>query len=701
MLKIRKLKIDITTLGAKKFGCYYEFEANKLNIVKGTNHSGKTTLVSAIFYGMGMEELLGGQNTKALDSILISVVPFKGTEYKINESAIYIEIENSNNKIITIKRYSKHVDINPKIAYIYENPLSEISEKNKIITYLHDGGSAQNPLGFYKYLADYINYNLPLVPSYSDKEMKLYLQVVFNAYFVEQLKGWTDFFATIPSFNMKEPKKRIVEFLLNLEANEFEKDKFNYEVEKERIANKWAQHIVNIKSSVEEISANIKIKYVEPISIDQFRDSEFEIFFINDDEEKIEFTQAIDGIEVKTKELNEEITKPKDKNEEKLFEIRGKLKNIARKISKLNEIINIKTNSLKQSENELQKIESEITNLTDLQKVRKLLNDNTITSQIAQGVCPTCHQEVDSSFYSKIEVMGVDDNKEYLVAQKRILEIYIKSINKEIEQQKEIILFLAKEHAETLNIIRYLEKDIVLNTNMATYKEIVNLETKSKLYKKVEKYVYTIKKELDALANDWKNNEMRKVSYDLSPNDSQKIDLLEKYFKRYLFEFGYGSKDSSQIHISKKPFEQYFPVVKIFDKDQKIRINSSASDFVRNLWAYYISLFEVSKEKNGNHIGLFIFDEPAQHAMDEINQKAFLERLSKLNSCQSIVFSSFEDKDNSPSGNEKFKNMIKDIDKSKIHIIEIKSYSILEINSEIKPSTAINHKNEENKFVAE
>ncbi|MEA3497958.1 MAG: hypothetical protein U9R16_02750, partial [Campylobacterota bacterium] len=338
--------------------------------------------------------------------------------------------------------------------------------------------------------------------------------------------------------------------------------------------------------------------------------------------------------------------------------------------------VNIKKNSLKLSENELQKIKSEIINLTDLQKIKKLLNNNTITSKIAQGVCPTCHKEVDSSFYSKIEVMGVDDNKEYLVAQKKILEVYIKSINKEIEQQKEIILFLAKEHEETQNIIRYLEKDIVLNTNMATYKEIVNLETKIKLYKKVEKHIYTIKKELDTLANDWKNNEMQKVSYDLSINDSQKIDLLQKYFKKYLFEFGYGSKDSDQIHISKKPFEQYFPVVKIFDKEQKIRINSSASDFVRSLWAYYISLFEVSREKSGNHIGLFIFDEPAQHAMNESDQKSFLERLSKLDGCQSIVFSSFEDKDNSLTGKEKFNNMIKDIDKSKINIIEIVEHSI-------------------------
>jgi len=95
-----------------------------------------------------------------------------------------------------------------------------------------------------------------------------------------------------------------------------------------------------------------------------------------------------------------------------------------------------------------------------------------------------------------------------------------------------------------------------------------------------------------------------------------------------------------------------------------------------------VFLFEVSQKNRGNHIGLFIFDEPAQHAMNESSQKAFLERLSQLNGCQSIVFSSFEDKDDNELGKEKFKNMIEDIDESEIHIIKINEYSIEEIVSE-------------------
>jgi len=682
MLKIRKLKIDIKTLQNKNFGALYEFKSNKLNLIKGNNHSGKTTIVSSLFYALGMEELFGGQNTKALDSILTSVVPFNNKEYQINESKIYLEIENANYEIITIKRYIKHVDIEPKIAYIYETNLSNvIDEEYTEVTYLHDSGSAQNNLGFYKYLANYLNYNLPHVPSYSDKEIPLYLQVVFNAFFVEQLQGWSDFFATIPNFGTKEPKKRIVEFLLKLDASEFEKDKFKYEEEKERIKQKWFEYITAIKLEIELISAQIDIEYMEPISIDKFQDSIFNIYFIDRDNERIPFKENFQKINKKLNELNLKLEKPQDGSNEKLFNIRKKIQIVARKISKLNQIIEIKTSELSQLKNDFSHLEKEITKLTDLQKIEKYTKNIVKVSQILKGICPTCEQSIDSSFYSsKLDIMSVDDNKEYLVAQKKVLKVYIEASQEEIEKQKELIKFLNQEYEERQNIIKYLEKDITLNTNMAIYKEIVDLDLKVKSYKKIGEDILLRKNEISHLAQEWKTNEMNKSTYEMSFQDSEKIKMLEKYFKKYLFDFRYGSKDFEQINISKSVFEKYFPIVKIDGKAQKIRINSSASDFVRSLWAYYISLFEVSKEYSGNHLGLFIFDEPAQHAMDESSQKAFLERLSKLANCQSIVFSSFEDKGDNEVGKEKFKNMIEGIDKSKINIIEIDGYSIKEIN---------------------
>jgi len=687
MLKIRKLEIDIDTIGNKKFGANYTFNTNRLNIIKGSNHSGKTTIVSAIFYALGMEELLGGRNTKALDSILTSVVPYERNEYQINEASISLELENKNKEIITIKRYSKHVDISPKIAFIYESKIDDITlnTENKT-TYIHDKGSAKNTLGFYKFLEGYLNYQLPMVPSYTEgEEVKLYLQVIFNAFFVEQLKGWTDFFATIPNFGIKEPKKRIIEFLMNLDAREFEKSKFEYEQKKERLIKKWLLHIESLSQSVEQISANIEIEYSEPVSVDKFRDSKLNIYFSNDndienEDAKINLLDYINNKKDELVRIEAEIDKPKSKSDEKLFNIRKKVKKIARKISKLNEIISFKSSELISSKQQLQKLSAEISNLTDLQKVRNLLNNNTYTHNLTKNICPTCQQKISSSFHTNIDVMGVDENKAYLKEQEQILKVYIKALEHEIEQQKEVKNFLQNEYTETQKIIQYLEKDIVSNLNLSSYKKTIDIKSEIELLERVENYKNKIKAELLILSEEWKRNEMNRSTYEMSVEDSQKITQLETYFKNYLQTFNYGSKDDEQIFISKKQFERYFPIVRIDGKDEKIRINSSASDFVRSLWAYYISLFKTSKDYDGKHIGLMIYDEPAQHAMNESDQKAFLESLALLDGCQSIVFSSFEDKDNSPVGQEKFKNMISDIDESNIHVIEIKEHSIEIIN---------------------
>jgi len=122
---------------------------------------------------------------------------------------------------------------------------------------------------------------------------------------------------------------------------------------------------------------------------------------------------------------------------------------------------------------------------------------------------------------------------------------------------------------------------------MAVYKEVVDLESKEKFYKKTIKDILIQKEELVSLSKDWKKNEMNKTTFEMSFLDNKKITSLETYFTRYLYDFGYGSKDFDQIKVSKQKFERYFPIVKIEGRNEKIRINSSASDFVRSLWAYF------------------------------------------------------------------------------------------------------------------
>ena len=63
MLKINAIKIDIVTADGN-YGFEQSFTTG-LNIIRGNNSSGKSSLFQAILYALGLEELLGGKNEKS------------------------------------------------------------------------------------------------------------------------------------------------------------------------------------------------------------------------------------------------------------------------------------------------------------------------------------------------------------------------------------------------------------------------------------------------------------------------------------------------------------------------------------------------------------------------------------------------------------------------------------------------------------
>jgi hypothetical protein len=87
------------------------------------------------------------------------------------------------------------------------------------------------------------------------------------------------------------------------------------------------------------------------------------------------------------------------------------------------------------------------------------------------------------------------------------------------------------------------------------------------------------------------------------------------------------------------------PTEKNVTSTADIKSDSSASDFVRLIWSYLISLYTTSKKSNGNHPGFLIFDEPAQHSMSVKSVNEMLKTLQSTNGLQSIVAASFDESD--------------------------------------------------------
>jgi hypothetical protein len=104
------------------------------------------------------------------------------------------------------------------------------------------------------------------------------------------------------------------------------------------------------------------------------------------------------------------------------------------------------------------------------------------------------------------------------------------------------------------------------------------------------------------------------------------------FFLCKALHFYFAINNINEIQILE---DKYTPLVNGFD----IKVDSSASDHVRMIWAYVIALMFVSNKYGGNHPGIIVLDEPGQHQMDSESIADLFNVLSETNG-QSIIASS-------------------------------------------------------------
>ena len=103
------------------------------------------------------------------------------------------------------------------------------------------------------------------------------------------------------------------------------------------------------------------------------------------------------------------------------------------------------------------------------------------------------------------------------------------------------------------------------------------------------------------------------------------------------YEYRSNYKNQLYLETNRASSYLYFPLVQMpNDSSEQLRSVSSASDFIRSIWAYYLALLRVGSK----HPGFVIFDEPCQQSMDESSLKKVFECGSKFMDRQVIFFCS-------------------------------------------------------------
>jgi hypothetical protein len=110
-----------------------------------------------------------------------------------------------------------------------------------------------------------------------------------------------------------------------------------------------------------------------------------------------------------------------------------------------------------------------------------------------------------------------------------------------------------------------------------------------------------------------------------STNDLEKIRVLKETFNELIKQYGYRSTSTGDIEISK---DNYLPICSI--EGFELALDASASDNIRIIWAYTISLLIMGTRLDTNHWGVVIFDEPEQQKMKEASSVELYRSVASL-----------------------------------------------------------------------
>lgn len=633
MLKIKKLSSDIIVReNDHKYGFEFSF-CNGLNIIKGQNSSGKSSVLSCIYYNLGMEQLLGMGTSKSslLDKCLTSEFTYKEITYTITQSTINLEIENENGQTALLQR----IALSPSSED--RNHISITMDGNTKKYFLHSVNDHTDKRGFYTWLQVFLGIELP--KEQESSKHTLYLQNIFSGCFIEQTKGWSDFMSQMPSFNIKDARRKLVEYLLSLDCldNDIEKDRLKSK--RASLIEEWdstQRDFFRVERSLSYIPEGLAKKY-EKSRVGYLNKLKLKVMI---ESEWLDISIATDGVirELETlRKSNRFHEKRRDATE-----LNGNRKKLKIRLLKLNRVISsldraytTEKEKIRHYNEHLSNLKEEKSSLIGASKVDELL------SQLSDSEkCPLCESNISlATLGGHVTKSDYENSLHFIDSKISMIDNYLDSfINYDNEYDKSKRYYMSVLD-DVRNQLSDIDKDLNSNIDGASYRAQVRAELiMSSLLEKLKHLDYEFNQFRESLEHCNKNiidididiKELQSSSF----LDDNKVTQFEELFRLYLSKFHYTSNAIHKVKIQKKGFYKAFPCVfsSSANSDQPIRLASSASDFIRAEWAYYLALLQQSKK----HPGILIFDEPGQHAMSLYSMISLLKSSEKISNKQLI-----------------------------------------------------------------
>lgn len=653
MFQFDKLRIQITARPndseeLSKFGCCLDFKKG-LNIIAGDNTSGKTTVAKCLYYILGLEELIDGKRgIEILDKSVKDTfsVKLEGDEKEkschVIKSSVFAQLTNEDGTVITLMRQIKSDGVvRTNIIKVWDIPMSNaIKQQQPTEYYIHaiDDNNPDYPSGFYAFLAQFAGLPIIMVPSrIKAGASQLYMQCVFALSFIEQTRGWSDFFATIRSMNIYFPKQRIIEYALGLDADSKYETLKSLKTQSDEIQHSWKEKVRTFKSLL--TYNNLYANRIE----NEVKKQEVEC-----DELLIGLIGRRDTLDTYIASLAQRITELQNQKQDdrhtddQMYQTKLKeAQQMQQEYLNFSIQLNMDKQKFTSINAQIEKLEEEKRMSNSLKRVNNLVYANQIK------VCPTCNQPL-LNIENHIEAFSVPEEEyEQSIDEKntqiKFLQTMSKSLRDTIEQKEIYLMYYQKllnQKKEELKIVEESMGTPINSPSEVLLYELADCRFKKAQYERVQQQLVVFKKELSLIKQAYvvvtgKVKDLKKQAVETS---NANINTLLTNFKQLLSEFNYKSNYPNHIFLDQdnNSSYRYLPVIENEGIEESIRSSSSASDFIRSLWAYYLTLMKMGK----HHPGILVMDEPCQHSVKEASLKALFKACADCHDKQILLFCS-------------------------------------------------------------
>ena len=646
-LRIRELEIRVATQNGV-VGTNLSF-SDGLNVIAAKNSRGKSTCLMSILYALGLEGMLGPSHTVPLTDAMQRTILIGGDEIPVLDSHVRLEIENHDGVRFTASRKVTATNKDRQLIRGVFGP--DISRQRKDYErkdfYVRAKGAAQGNSGFHRFLAEFCGLELPNVPGTESDVIPLYLETLFPFFFVDQMTGWRDIKSRMPTYlRIPEMAKRSMEYILDLDILKRAITRLKLEQELSRLKLAWSKEINAAKTEL--ATGNVVLRSLPDSPQALWPPSPSPQAFVSDGEDWIELGKGLKNIRKRQKEIvDDEIPRAEQVSQDLIDELgiaEEKFAKLDDRHERATRDLFTERKNVLAINKRLEALEEDLKDYLDLKRVLDRGGD--VELEVAGTSCPTCHQTIKDTLLPQDQSsspMSLEENiafiKDQIATFVQMRYDAIEVFEAKQRQRGALGDRMRRQSSEIRSLKRTLRADGEA-PSAAAIREHLSLDDEAERLEGLSDRFRELESELSGLSKSWvqADGELKKlVKLGLSDRDDVKMQLLQKSFLKQLTIYGFSSFLTDRITINR---DSYRP-----NQDGHDIGLTSASDTIRIIWAHLLGLLEVDQQKQTNHLGLLILDEPRQQGADKVSFDTLLIRAAQSKKFgQQVIFATSEDR---------------------------------------------------------